>query len=331
MAAGDDRQHGGNTGYDDQADAYYTWDSTVSNYANIKVGDPVALWDKSRLLGISVIEEITETVKDKLLFRCPVPSCGRASINERRTKQPRYRCQKCGAEFNDPSTEIATVTEYRSRHDAAWSSLDDLLNGDQLRSVCESPKSQLSMRALDWEAFRAAITARGADKALLRIEGRAPDFAHPRGDLPGVEFPSGHLQAVVRVRRGQRKFRDRLLARYGPQCAFTGAAPERVLDAGHLYSYARLGQHHEHGGLLLRRDTHRLFDDGSLAVDPATQTIDVADSLESYPQYARLHGEKLQVEIHNAQAAWLDKHWREHRHAQESEAPGAGPSLVVGS
>jgi len=173
MAVGDNRQHGGNSGYDDQADVYYTWDSTVSNYGSVKVGDPVAIWDKERLLGISVVEAIEKTVKEKLLFRCPNPQCGRAGIKERRVKSPRFRCQECGLEFDEPSTEVATVTEYRSRHDAAWTSLDNLLSGEQLRGMCESPKSQLSMRSLNWMAFRDALEERGAERAVSRVSGRS--------------------------------------------------------------------------------------------------------------------------------------------------------------
>lgn len=32
----------------------------------------------------------------------------------------------------------------------------------------------------------------------------------------------------------------------------------RVLEAGHPYSYGELGVHHEHCGLLVRRDVHKL-------------------------------------------------------------------------
>ena len=312
MAAGDNRQHGGNSGYDDQADVYYTWDSTVSNYANVKVGDPVAIWDKDRLLGISVVEAIEMTEKEKIMFRCPNPACRRACIKQRRTKSPKFRCQECGLEFEEPTTELANVTEYTSRHDAAWTSLDSLLSGDELRGLCEAPKSQLSMRSLNWAAFRAALEGRGGERAVSRVVGRAPDFSFPQ---PGVQiaFPSGHAPAVVRVRRGQRKFRDHLLNSYGGRCAFTGSAPDRVLEAGHLYSYAQLGEHHEHGGLLLRRDVHRLFDDGLLAVDPSTLRVDVSGSLEAFPQYARLHEKRLCVDLHEEQVEWLDKHWAEHR------------------
>jgi hypothetical protein len=71
--------------------------------------------------------------------------------------------------------------------------------------------------------------------------------------------------------------------------------------------------HHEHGGLLLRRDIHRLFDDGWLAVDPDHFRVDVSDELESYPQYAALHDRRLRTPLHVNQVDWLSRHWAEHR------------------
>lgn len=301
MTVGENRQHGGNSGYDDQADVYYTWDSTVPNHANVKVGDPVALWDKQRLLGLSLIEEIETETKTKLLFKCP--SCELAGIKARKGKSPKYKCYKCGDVFDTPITQTVTVVEYRSRHDAAWTSLENLLPGAELRQLCASPKSQLSMRPLQWGAFQAALSAKGAERALHRIVQRTPDFF----------FPQGHQLEVVRVRRGQRQFREHLLSAQGETCAFTGKAPLRVLEAGHLYSYAQIGVHHQHGGLLLRRDIHRLFDDGWLAVDPDRLRVDVSGQLEHYPQYAELHDRRLRTSLHDEQVGWLARHWAEHR------------------
>lgn len=301
MTVGDNRQHGGNAGYDDQVDVYYTWDSTVPNHANIRPGDRIALWDKDRLLGLSVVEEIARETKEKLLFKCP--ACGMAGIKARKNRAPLYKCYKCGAEFDVPTSQTVTVTEYRSRHDAAWTSLDNLLGGADLRTLCESPRSQLSMRALRWNDFREAVAANGADKAVERVDHRMHDYL----------FPDGHRLDIVRVRRGQRQFRERLLSAQGETCAFTGDAPARVLEAGHLYSYAQLGVHHEHGGLLLRRDIHRLFDDGWLAVDPNTLRVDVADHLAPYPQYSRLHDQRLRAHLRDGHVEWLTHHWAEHR------------------
>lgn len=304
MTVGDDRQHGGNAGYDDDPDVYYSWDSTVPNHAHIAEGDAIALWDKRRLLGVSVVEHIETRAQEKLLFKCP--RCGKAGIKERKNLLPRYKCYKCKQVFEEPTSQQVTVTEYRSRHDAAWTSLDNLVAGAELRQLCQSPKSQLSMRALRWDAFQSVLASRGAEQAVQRVERRAPDFF----------FPQGHMLRVVRVRRGQSQFRQHLLAAQGESCALTGEAPARVLEAGHLYSYAELGVHHEHGGLLLRRDIHRLFDDGALAVDPQRLRIDVSDSLAAYPQYAWLSGQPVRARLRENQVDWLDRHWAQHRTGQ---------------
>lgn len=303
LAAGESRQHGGNTGYDDQADIYYSWDSTVANHESVAVGDAIAIWDKTRLLGVSIIETIEKSEAQKLLHKCP--RCGKAGIKARKKMKPRYKCYKCDHLFDEPTSILTHVTEYRSRHDAAWRDLDGLLTGSELRALCASPKSQQSLRPLRWDLFESVVAERGGRRALDTVRRRTPDFV----------FPGGHVLTTVRVRRGQQAFRDHLLGAYGDFCAFTGHAPLKVLEAGHLYSYADLGVHHAHGGLLLRRDVHRLFDDGSLAVKPGELTIDVAPDLEPYSQYSRLHGRALMVTPTTKQLLWLSQHWRQHRAA----------------
>ena len=117
----------------------------------------------------------------------------------------------------------------------------------------------------------------------------------------------------MRVRVGQAKFRKALLYRQGLRCGFTGDAPHAVLDACHLYSFAAIGVHHEHGGLLLRRDIHTLFDRGQLAINPVTYKIDVDADLAVYPQYASLAGRPPAVTLSPAQLAWVAQHWKQHR------------------
>ena len=312
MAAGENRGHGGNVGYDDQYDAYYSWDSHVPNHKNLRVGDPIALWDKERLLGVSVIEEIETSPGTKTLRRCP--RCNTTRISERKRVEPRYRCMKrdCRYEFPLPHVDVVDVELYRARYDAAWTTLDGVLDERELRSLAVNPREFNAMRALDWAAFGEALRTRGADFAVNRVTARV-DTSRAPASGPQVEMPQGFTQALVRVRRGQRQFRERLLAAQGSRCAFTGGAPPRVLEAGHLYSYAQLGTHFEHGGLMLRRDIHRLFDDGSLAVEPSGLRIDVAPELAAFPQYARLHDAQLTLRLRDEQVDWLGKHWHEHR------------------
>ncbi len=168
MAAGVSAAYGGNAGYDDQIDVYDTWDSTVNNHGNTAAGDVVALWDKKRLLGISVIEDIVIDTVIKQVYRCPY--CEKSTIKERKHQTPRYHCQRCKETFDLPRVIDQVVTRYVARHDAAWTSLDGMLTGDELRALCESPRSQLSMRELAWAPFLSVLVRRSADQAVAHGE-----------------------------------------------------------------------------------------------------------------------------------------------------------------
>jgi len=65
LAVGNDRQHGGNAGYDDVPDTHYSWDSTVANHGQISLG--VLLWFVMDLLGtIPNIQKTKSLLKQKL-------------------------------------------------------------------------------------------------------------------------------------------------------------------------------------------------------------------------------------------------------------------------
>ena len=298
LAAGDDRQHGGNEGYDDDPAIHYSWDSTVPNHGAVTERDVIVIWDKQCLIGASVIEAIESWQDTKMLHRCP--ACGMAGIKARRTITPRFKCYKCKATFDEPTSRIETITAYRSRHDAGWVDLPGVLSGSELRSLCVHPDSQLSIRPLNWSDFSAAVArVEGAD-GLSRLTVRSSRLA------------GGHKQATVRVRVGQPAFRRRLIDEFGAVCAFTGPAPLSTLEACHLYSYAAIGEHRDQGGLLLRRDIHRLFDLGLLAVDPKTMCIHVSEELVDFPAYAGLAGNQLSQPVTGGRKKWLADHWREH-------------------
>lgn len=299
LAAGDDRQHGGNDGYADTPTESYSWDDTVPNHGSISIGDAIVVWDKHALIGASVVEDIERDEATKTVYRCP--ECGGSNLKRRRTLDPPWRCFRCSVNFAEPVTQSKHVHTYASRHAAAWVDLEGILTGSQLRSLCVSPRSQLSLRTLRWDDFRAAVESVTSDAALEIVDFRAS------------RINGGHRNATVRVRRGQTQFRSRLLARLGPACAMTGNAPVSVLEAAHLYSYAEAGEHYEHGGLLLRRDIHRLFDLGHIAVNPDSLKIDLDPDLAHYPSYVALHGQPLSVALTDAQRQWIAQHWTQHR------------------
>jgi len=299
LAVGDDRQHGGNDGYDDRPSAHYSWDETVPNHAAVQVGDTAVLWDKHSLLGVSVIESIEKRRITKKLYSCP--ECGLAGFKARKTVTPRFKCYKCGAQFDVPRTRSKRVLTYRSEHGVAWIDLSGCLSGPVLRTLCEHPSSQLSIRRLRWPMFTAAIAHHDPTLRLTIVDSRSDSIT------------GGHRPRTVRVRIGQAAFRSMLLETFGEICALTGPAPAPTLEAGHLYSFAELDEHHTHGGLMFRRDIHRLFDLGELAVDPDSHKIDVGSDLMAFPAYASLQGAPLRVSLNAGHQKWLAEHWDMHR------------------
>ncbi|WP_146069672.1 HNH endonuclease [Arthrobacter sp. B0490] len=298
LTVGEDRQHGGNDGYGDDARATYRWDSTVPHHADLTPGDAIVLWDKKTSIGASVIEDIHHGATVKTLNRCP--NCKKASIKARRSMLPTYKCYTCKETFNHPDTIRKEVTTYETRHDVAWVDLEGVLTGAQLRALCKDPASQQSMRPLRWDAFRNAVAAQGLRPALDSITSSA------------TRLLGGHHERTVRVRIGQQQFRKSLIDKYGAVCAFTGHGPLPTLEAGHLYSYASAGVHDSEGGLLLRRDVHRLFDLGFLTVDPKSLSICVKPELDQYDAYHSLNGQKLHVVVTEGQRKWLAQHWAAH-------------------
>ena len=117
----------------------------------------------------------------------------------------------------------------------------------------------------------------------------------------------------MRIRRGQAAFRKTLLSRYGATCAFSGPCPAEALDAAHLYSYSKTGEHSVQGGLFIRLDLHRLFDLGLLVVQPVTHRLDVQASLLNYPEYAKVAGQLPSIRLSGGQLRWLLLHWKQHR------------------
>ncbi|MEU6572520.1 HNH endonuclease [Streptomyces sp. NPDC046805] len=296
-------------GYDDNPATHYSWDDTVVNHARLAVGDVIALWDSVELLGVSVIEDIAVGEATKTTPYCL--ECGKADVAERKKKLPRFVCwnQECKHEDDKAGWKTKDVVTYRGRHEAGWIPARGTLMASQLRALCVKQASQNSLRELREDDFQHALS-HGGTPLPLRILDTTRDV-----------LAGGHTMATIRVRKGQPAFRKHLLEVFGEVCAFTGPAPIQVLEAAHLYSYAANGKHHKGGGLLLRRDLHRLFDLGLIAVNPKTKALHLADSLMKYPDYAKLHGVPLTVSVAADHIKWLAKHWEMHR--------GDGPTATI--
>ncbi|MCY4745656.1 HNH endonuclease [Pelomonas sp. UHG3] len=128
---------------------------------------------------------------------------------------------------------------------------------------------------------------------------------------PGVD---PKVWAQIRPRRGQQKFRQRLMRAYDGRCAVTGCSVEAALEAAHVTPYSHDAVYEVTDGVLLRADVHTLFDLHLISVDPATYTVRVALSLLA--DYGAWNGQPLRLPADGAQypcAQRLEAHYAEWR------------------
>lgn len=277
----------------------YVWEADLPNGRRITVGHIIAIWDGNRLRGVSRIEgEIEEFSSERTKFRCP--KCGRMDVRSRKNLEPRHRCPVCHWVGESPDVLSYETTYRRAWFEAGWTEVSQLISAEKCRLLASHPKSQHSMRELDL-------------RKLFEVLGNEQNF----DQLPVVRrspmLNGGHILRTVKTRIGQESFRKRLIQQFGSTCAFTGPNHEAALEAAHLYSYAELPEHHDDGGLLLRRDVHRLFDKGLLTVDVERKTIDVSESLLGVPAYRELHGKEITVQLTRKSIDWLALHRNQHR------------------
>jgi hypothetical protein len=135
------------------------------------------------------------------------------------------------------------------------------------------------------------ILRRATSDALLI----APEQADTNDfDPDDIEDAREHVARTIAQRRGQRAFRDVLLAAYGGQCAISGCAVVDVLEAAHIIPYRGAATNVVSNGILLRADLHTLFDCGLIAIDPEKMTIVISSSLRN-SGYRQLDGRSLRL------------------------------------
>ena len=86
--------------------------------------------------------------------------------------------------------------------------------------------------------------------------------------------------AEVLCRRGQGKFRRKLLKSYGGTCAVTGCQIEALLEAAHILPHRGTASNFIGNGLLLRADIHTLFDLGLLTIRSDDYRVQLARTLQ---------------------------------------------------
>lgn len=269
------RQYGGNTGYDDDPEAVYRYDSDVANHKQVGAGDIVFIRSRLEVLGIAEIENILEGTGQKDRLRCP--HCQATNIKRRLTKSPPWGC-KNGHFFEEPVNEPVTVTTYDARYGGSFRRVSTDLTVARLHDAVLRPSDQMSIKELNLAVLEPFL---GQDEAIGTLLNRfVARMAVPEG---GAERPSDspasrieerrRVLREISLRRGQAQFRERLSRRYGLRCQISGYDFSPAIEAGHIRPYAACHDNGAGNGLLLRSDLHTLFDLGFIGIDPATLRV----------------------------------------------------------
>ncbi|EJA3092028.1 HNH endonuclease [Vibrio parahaemolyticus] len=97
----------------------------------------------------------------------------------------------------------------------------------------------------------------------------------------------------TKVRTVQSKFRQ-LGLQYYSQCVVTGISLYAVLDAAHIQP-ANGENDSLDNCLILRKDLHKLFDDGLWTIHPESHSIVLSRCLRQIPEYDKYHGKILTI------------------------------------
>lgn len=280
----EDRQYGGNTGYSDEVERIYRYDSSVPNHKQIALGHLVFLRDAEHVVGTARVESIRVFPAEKQRQRCPV--CAQVGIKYRKSKAIPWRCAN-GHEFDAPSIEKVAVTGYEAHYEQSFVRTPRAVSISELKQAALRPNDQLSIEEINLGAIEGALLKAFPEIRFLiesfvqGVDLDASDAASVADGLtdsvaPFVTTMTDTRETVlrsIRVRRGQKSFRDRLIRRYGARCVASGCELMDIVEAAHVDPFRGENDHHPENGLLLRADLHTLFDLNLMGIDPEELTL----------------------------------------------------------
>lgn len=289
------RQYGGNAGYVDNPAAVYRYDSDVANHQQVSDNDVIVLRSKTVILGVAKIEKIFLGIGEKERQRCPY--CRVTNIKERPTMQPRWACKNRHT-FDSPVRETETVRTFEAHYDQTFRPAPRTLTLTQLSAAVMRPSDQMSIKELDLARIEEWLWT-DADCKQLIVDYAGSITPETAALVYGdIDEPRSIIEArrrilrQVNLRRGQSKFRERLIRRYGQACQVSRCAFAGLVEAAHIRPYAFSYENGAQNGLLLRSDLHTLFDLGLLAIDPDSMSVALHPALRDMG-YAPFDGQQL--------------------------------------
>jgi hypothetical protein len=156
--------------------------------------------------------------------------------------------------------------------------------------------SEVSKRALDVEPwFVHDYNERTGVCRIVRSIKPARDIVDERDESLDADYrgPEDARQLkAISVRRGQRDFRDRLLAAWKRRCVVTECRVEGLLEAAHIIPHSEITDYRTSNGLLLRSDIHTLYDIGLLSIDQLLRVHLASELIAS--EYKPYEGKRIE-------------------------------------
>jgi len=324
---GANQQYAGNQGYDDDVRRAYSYDNTVPNSTQLSRGDLVFVRDGEHLLGLARVISISSSPGKKTRYRCP--TCKTTDLKTRAKKLPRFRCSE-GHEFDRPFEDVVDVTKYRASYESTFNDAPEMVPVRLLKNAALRRNDQLAIeeigvdRLLDQlrKAFPQTFVLVSAEATAEPLRGEdalendnrdetPEDSNEGAGYIHSGEDTRDVVTKQIRARRGQKKFRDALLKRYGPTCQVSGCELLDVLEAAHISPMRGLTDNHPDNGLLLRSDLHTLFDLLLMSIDPDSLKVRLAPSAQAIAPYTELDGKTIRVGTKARPAREpMERHWK---------------------
>lgn len=285
--------------YHDSLTEYYNYDNFVANSQQVQKNDIAIIINKKEILALTKINNILVSNGTKTIRRCLF--CSSTTIDKRKNKRPIYRCNR-GHEFSNPIEEIKVVKKYKALYSKYISVKANFHDLKQLRPYYINGYNQnmsiqkLSYNALDLFAGIKENFLNAQVETLLPIEGLINEEYSQY--LINENDERKKILKTIKVRRGQQKFRLKLLEMYNNTCLITGCKIVDILEAAHINPYKGEKDNHLSNGLLLRADIHTLFDLNLIAINPQNFEVEVSPKLLT-SEYNVFHKIKLDNKASN--------------------------------
>jgi putative restriction endonuclease len=172
---------------------------------------------------------------------------------------------------------------------------DDILRNEKRGKVKVFERYQGTNWPLSDTASERLESLVGSRNSLLVVDPAIPAKDSIDDDNSSDSEPDRVTRSILE-RRGQKRFREKLLAAYENLCAITADGPIDVLEAAHVEPYAISGSDHPSNGLLLRADIHTLFDLDLIKINPDSLQVEITATLVG-SSYEFLDGRKIKDRV----------------------------------